>query len=124
MTLLTVDFDVRSRQRELGVAMIECRLFPIDRIVTDRAVVREVVLHVVGLLIVVVLMTRPAIGGSAVIDAADVAIETFHLDMRASEPEVERVMIKGRLFPAKRVVTDRAVVREAILHVVGLLIVT
>lgn len=123
VALLAVRFDVRAGEREVSVVMIERGLPPVDGVVTDCAVVREIVLHVIGLLIVVVSVTRPAVGGCAVIDSADVAFETVDLYVGAGQLEIEVVVIEGRLFPINGIVTDSAVVREILLHVIGLLVV-
>ena len=122
VTLRTAGTDVRAGEREIGLIMIERCGRPRIGGVTDRAVVIELSLNVVGVvdLLVILLMTRPAIGRRAFVLAADVTGDTAHRNVRSGEREIRTGMIEGGRFPRGRSMTVRAVMTELILHVIGI----
>jgi hypothetical protein len=130
VTLEAVRLDMRSGERELRVVVIECRFAPLGSAMTDCAIVRVVLLNVIGIVCAfeIGLVTRPAIDGRSLKDSANVTFEAVRLNVRARQRELCVIMIKGRAVPICCVVAKRAVMRillsEVILRSVVIFFVT
>ena len=85
MTLRTIHLHMRASQRKISISMIERGGLPTHRVVAFQASMRELILHVIGLvgLLIIRLMTRPAIRRCAGILAIRVTRCAIHADVSA-----------------------------------------
>lgn len=76
MTFETICLNVRTRQREIRVVVVKRRLAPFGSTVTECAIMRETLLHVIRILSTfeVCLVTREALRGRSFKDSAYVAL--------------------------------------------------
>ena len=93
--------------------MVECRTFPLVRVVTDLAIGAETGCHMVRIcrLVEVLLMTRHAVRGQALECAAHVTHRTVVTGVTTGQRE-GRGMLEIRAFPCDRVVTRFAIGAE------------
>ena len=118
VTLHTCCLDVSTREREGGLAMVECRnLFP---------VVGRMACGAVGAVLAQVFLRLSvavhACGGCAFIDVVAVTVHTCRLNMGTREREGRLVMVERNLIPAAGRVAGHTIRAEGTLVYVVLLV--
>lgn len=117
VTLEAVGLNMRAGQGELRVVVIEVRVVPIRRVVAQRTIVRELLLDMIVGVVVVILMTGPAIRRSSAVTTR-VTLEAIGLHVRACQRELRIVVIEGRVVPVRGVVTHLTIVRVLLFDVI------
>lgn len=122
MALSATCADMGASQRKAAQIMVELRRRPRRCRMTGRAVMRELQLFMIGIRCcgVICLVTRPAVGGRAMILPGDVAFGAVRSDMRSRQRERRVVMIERRRTPRRSCVAALAGVRQLVLCVVWL----
>lgn len=127
VALLATRLHMCPRQWKIRCAVIECTLIPIIRVMTQRAIVREVIRHMPFRVIVILLMTRPAVRRRTLVDSSDMTLLAIRLHMRARQRKLRECMAKCTQPVRSRVAQFaclRIAVRDVFLRAVVILLMT
>ena len=96
VALRTGNTDVCAGQREVRLIVIKRRRAPTGCRVTDRAIVIVLPLHMVGIrhTVVIILMTRPAVGRRSLILTIHMTGDTAHAGVRSGQRELRLAVIE------------------------------
>ena len=88
VTRCAINGNVCTEQGESRAVMIESRRLPSRCVMTLSAVVRELGFDVIVSVLIVRLVTGPAVGGRASVLSVGMALRTTHRDMCSGEREI------------------------------------
>jgi hypothetical protein len=115
MTLCAVGLCMHSSQWKRCIIVTEIPTVPAGRVVANRAIVGVIILYMIFGVLIVILVTRPAVRRSPTVNSACMTLGAIGLYMRPSQRKRCVAMIKVRI-PIGGAMTNRAIVRETILH--------
>ncbi len=115
MTFDTIQRGMRPRERELGLRMVERRWCPSGGGMALRAILAEIVRHVIGIAdaVIVILVTGPAIRWRSGELPVYMTAGTVDRQMLAGQWETGKVMIERGRAPPVLVVALGAILRKA-----------
>ena len=114
MTLRAGRINVRAGQREIRQVVIKRGRLPCRRIMTLCAGMTELIGDVIGVvnILVITLVTGPAIRGSAGVLAVGMTFDATHAYVCSGQWEIGEIVVERCRLPGLHGVTGRAVMRE------------